>query len=159
MTLFTFAFFSDKSFYAFTFFKAFFRAKTWQINLLLYLLYFSAAVPKSSHFGIFGILRHKLGLSGSKHKSRSQEHEAEDAYLPDQVLESPQVVRIKCEEGVDVESDMGSPLVIRRKVRAWWKYVEELYSIIMITLIKVILVFLPFLELFYLNPIKQLLSN
>ena len=63
---------------------------------------FSAAVPKSSHFGIFGILRHKLGLSGSKHKSRSQEHEAEDAYLPDQVLESPQVVRIKCEEGVDV---------------------------------------------------------
>ena len=79
---------------------------------------FSAAVPKSSHFGIFGILRHKLGLSGSKHKSRSQEHEAEDAYLPDQVLESPQVVRIKCEEGVDVESDMGSPLVIRRKVRA-----------------------------------------
>ena len=33
-------------------------------------MFVTAAVPKSSHYGFFGILKHKLGLSG-RHKSRA----------------------------------------------------------------------------------------
>ena len=33
-------------------------------------MFVTAAVPKSSHYGFFGIIKHKLGLSG-RHKSRA----------------------------------------------------------------------------------------
>ena len=75
----------------------------------------TAAVPKSSHYGFFGILKHKLGLSGARHKKQQQEELATPG--PPLVLESPQVVRIRCEEGVETIGDIqGSPVVIRRKV-------------------------------------------
>ena len=75
----------------------------------------TAAVPKSSHYGFFGILKHKLGLSGARHKKQQQEELTTPG--PPLVLESPQVVRIRCEEGVENIGDIqGSPVVIRRKV-------------------------------------------
>ena len=76
----------------------------------------TAAVPKSSHYGFFGILKHKLGLSGARHKKQQQQEELTTPGPP-LVLESPQVVRIRCEEGVENIGDIqGSPVVIRRKV-------------------------------------------
>ena len=93
------------------------------------MLLFVAAVPKSSHYGIFGIIKHKLGLSSGRSKSKHREGvDQEDVdlagYAGDAVLESPQVVRIKCEEGVtsmtgitgDNDSEPGSPVIVRRKV-------------------------------------------
>lgn len=75
----------------------------------------AAAVPKSSHYGFFGILKHKLGLSGGRHKKQVKEELASPGEV--RVLESPQVVRIRCEEGVEAIGDIpGSPVVIRRKV-------------------------------------------
>ena len=89
---------------------------------------FVAAVPKSSHYGIFGIIKHKLGLSGRSKSKQRESVDQEDGdlagYVGEAVLESPQVVRIKCEEGVgsmsgvsgDCDSDPGSPVIVRRKV-------------------------------------------
>ena len=80
----------------------------------------TAAVPKSSHYGFFGIIKHKLGLSGGRHKKQVQDEAAMAMTSPGEVrmLESPQVVRIRCEEGVEtIGPDIqGSPVVIRRKV-------------------------------------------
>ena len=113
-------------------------------------MFVTAAVPKSSHYGFFGIIKHKLGLSG-RHKSRAGQLQvqyrctepvitvqlqeevslASSGSWENRVLESPQVrvvmtivmmimmspqvVRIRCEEGV--EDIPPSPIVIRRKVR------------------------------------------
>ena len=81
----------------------------------------TAAVPKSSHYGFFGIIKHKLGLSGGgRHKKQVQDEAAMVMTSPGEVrmLESPQVVRIRCEEGVETigPDTQGSPVVIRRKV-------------------------------------------
>ena len=81
----------------------------------------TAAVPKSSHYGFFGIIKHKLGLSGGgRHKKQVQDEAAMAMTSPGEVrmLESPQVVRIRCEEGVETigPDTQGSPVVIRRKV-------------------------------------------
>ena len=77
-------------------------------------------MPKSSHFGIFGILKHKLGLSSGRQKPNkvNDTSEGDDGggheYMEEEVLESPLVARIRCEEGLD--GDPGSPILIRRKV-------------------------------------------
>jgi len=79
-----------------------------------------AAVPKSSHFGIFGILKHKLGLGSGRHKPNRSNDTSENIddegheYMEEEVLESPLVARIRCEEGLD--GDPGAPNVIRRKL-------------------------------------------
>ena len=84
------------------------------------MLLVSAAVPKSSHFGIFGILKHKLGLSSGHKKTHKVNDPCEvnddvdHEYMEEEVLESPLVARIRCEEGLD--GDPGSPTLIRRKV-------------------------------------------
>lgn len=77
-------------------------------------------MPKSSHFGIFGILKHKLGLGSGRHKPNRSNDTSENIddegheYMEEEVLESPLVARIRCEEGLD--GDPGAPNVIRRKV-------------------------------------------
>ena len=87
----------------------------------LFTKYFvSAAVPKSSHFGIFGLIKHKLGLTSgaktSKHRQTDQDgvdESLDTEYLTGGVLESPQVVRIRRQESQDQSQ---SPVVVRRKV-------------------------------------------
>ena len=77
-------------------------------------------MPKSSHFGIFGILKQKLGLSSGRQKQNKVivtsegNDDFDHEYMEDEVLESPLVARIRCEEGLD--GDPGSPIFIRREV-------------------------------------------
>ena len=89
-------------------------------------IFVAAGVPKSSHFGIFGLLKHKLGLGGrSRHVSREEGSSSvsvvDDAvtggYLSEGVLESPQVVRIRCGERQESRDASMSPVIVRRKVR------------------------------------------
>ena len=81
-------------------------------------------MPKSSHFGIFGLLKHKLGLGGrSRHVSKDEGSSSASVvddvvtggYLSEGVLESPQVVRIRCQEIQERDPSM-SPVIVRRKV-------------------------------------------
>lgn len=71
------------------------------------------------------MLKHKLGLGGrSRHVSKDDASSCASVvddivtggYLSEGVLESPQVVRIRCQETQERDASM-SPVIVRRKVR------------------------------------------
>ena len=81
-----------------------------------------AAVPKTSHFGIFGLLKQKFGLHARERESMVRSENCQQVMVEEDA--TPQVVRIKCQadnyqadtESVGSPSPHRKPQVIRRKV-------------------------------------------
>ena len=81
-----------------------------------------AAVPKTSHFGIFGLLKQKFGLHARERESMVRSENCQQVMVEEDA--TPQVVRIKCQadnyqadtESVGSPSPNRKPQVIRRKV-------------------------------------------